>query len=79
MLKRAVAHSVRYADTDTHLASVYRFIENHKFDYCFSKYWQRTPPDGIMRPFVQSCGPLDPAIEKLRVNSAKKRCRCKKR
>ena len=79
VLKRAVAHSVRYADTDTHLASVYRFIENHKFDYCFSKYWQQAPPDGIMRPFVQSGGPLDPAIEKLRVNSAKKRCRCKKR
>ena len=79
VLKRAVVHSVRYADTAAHLTAVYGFIGNHEFDYCFFKFWKQKPSEGVMRPFVRSDGQLDHAIEKLRVNSAKKRCRCKKR
>ena len=79
VLKRAVVHSVRYADTAAHLTAVYGFIGNHEFDYCFFKFWKQKPSEGVMRPFVRSDGQLDHAIENLRVNSAKKRCRCKKR
>ncbi len=41
VLKHAFLHSVRYANTATHLTSVYRFIWNYKCDYCFFKYWKQ--------------------------------------
>ena len=62
VFKRAMNHSIRYADKDAHLAAVYEFIRVHKFDYNFKKFWKREPSKGIMRPFIKMDGPPNPDI-----------------
>ena len=69
VLKRAMNHSIRYADKDAHLAAVYEFIRVHKFDYDFKKFWKREPPKGIMRPFIKMDGPPNPDIVSHQVSS----------
>ena len=77
-LKRAVIHSIRYADIDTHCKAVYEFLDKYPFDYNFSKHWRRKPSRGFMRPYVQSDDPPDPRMKQLWVDGIKKHCRCKK-
>ena len=69
VLKRAMSHSVRYADKATHMEAVYEFIRIHKFDYDFKKFWNRRPPKGIMRPFIRINGPPHPDIASHQVPS----------
>ena len=58
VLKRAMNHSVRYADKNAHLAAVCEFIWTHQFDYDFKKFCKRKPPKEIMRPFIKMGGTL---------------------
>ena len=69
VLKRAMNHSIRYADKDAHLAAVYEFIRARKFDYNFKKFWKREPPKGIMRPFIKMDGQPNPDIVSHQVSS----------
>ena len=69
VLKRAMNHSIRYADKDAHLAAVYEFIGVHKFDYNFKKFWKREPPQGVMRPFIKMDGQPNPDIVSHQVSS----------
>ena len=69
VLKRAMNHSIRYADKDAHLAAVYEFVRVHKFDYDFKKFWKRKPPKGIMRPFIKMDGQPNPDIVSHQVSS----------
>ena len=68
VLKKAVEHSVRYGNLNTHLQATYDFIGNgSKFNYDFKKFLNRKPPKGIIRPFIKSERKPDPVIAELEV------------
>ena len=79
VLKRTVDYSVRYATLNAHLTAVYNFVDGHRFDYDFAKFWRRRPPKGLMRPIVRNePGPgsepdLDPSIQERWVESNPKK------
>ena len=68
VLKRAMNHSIRYADKDAHLTVVHEFIRVHKFDYNFKKFWKREPPKEILDKYRDDAH-LDTILEKERVTS----------
>ena len=81
VLKAAVNNSVRYADINTHLDAVCRFMSGHKFDYDFATFWRRRAPKGITRPFIRMEGELDPDIAGRRIatDPKKKKKKTKKK
>lgn len=70
-LKSSIDYSIRYADKITHLNAVYAFINKHNFDHDLKKYWNRNPPAGLMRPFVESDGKPDPIVVKSEIANKK--------
>ena len=75
VLKRAADYSIRYADLKTHLTAVYNFIDTHKFDYDFAKFWRRRPPKGVMRLLVRTESELAPSIQERQVASNPKKAK----
>ena len=63
VLKQSMDHSIRYADLETHLDVVHKFVKHHTFDYDFRKYWRRKPPKGIMQPITRLKGKSEPEVE----------------